>query len=306
MTASSTYADADAITTQDLATADSSHYPNYRKRQVHADFYHEKGHIHKKQHAICQNVACDTIEFVDSSYPASNAWNASNDATTGGSTGFPEVEMNSAEFELNQLVTESILAATRPVQAAVAEDIWPFVDVPEEHQPPSSVLRDLDTLSNSTSATKFDPSLQFSPPNSNSPVPADSFDCGNEAGDEISWDHVSSQLHHPYIEQAMDNVRNTQVLAHDTQPLSMPQMKAPSSALSPPAGLLLRPYKTWFHIREMLEAKQSMYKNQPTVIFELFARVVRTQRQNFEKRQIFQLRDLFKINPPYMPGVLVN
>lgn len=56
----------------------------------------------------------------------------------------------------------------------------------------------------------------------------------------------------------------------------------------------------------MLEAKEIMYKNQHNAIFELFARVVYTRRDNFERKQLFRLRDLFKISPPYLPGVLLG
>lgn len=49
-----------------------------------------------------------------------------------------------------------------------------------------------------------------------------------------------------------------------------------------------------------------MYKTQPEVVFEFFARVVYTRRENFAKKQLFQLRDLFKVPPPYIFGVLLN
>lgn len=66
----------------------------------------------------------------------------------------------------------------------------------------------------------------------------------------------------------------------------------------------LKPHKTFFHVKEMLEAKQQMFRNQPDAVFELFARVVYSSRVNFYRKQYFQFRDLFKEPPPYLSGAL--
>ncbi|KAJ6790298.1 hypothetical protein PWT90_08949 [Aphanocladium album] len=293
---------------QDLLARGSSHRPPIRKRQFSTNTYHEQSHPLKKQVVLRDNVSSTATELADFSYPAPNAANAANGATAGDLTDshtLTDAEFDSAGLELDLLTNNNVAAATNPVETPAADDIWRFVDIPDDKQPPPSVLRDLDSLSNSTNMTTFDPNLQFSPPNSDSPGVEENFD-DKGMGPEISWDHINYQLQHSHIEYTLGNAQSVAVLGNDNQSRGNLQMTPPSSALSPPAGLLLRPYKAWFNLREMLEAKESMYKNQPEVTFELFARVMRTQRQNFEKRQLFQLRDLFKINLPYISGVLVN
>lgn len=184
---------------------------------------------------------------------------------------------------------------------------------PEPKQPPSSVLREyrdvFNTVSSSTTSSRFDPTLQYSPPLPHpvsSPVEEKPDHEANILND-MSWDNLESQLDEFSPDQTCNSkiedgceseIMNTRMLTQQTTP--------PSTASSVPPGLVLRPYKTWFHIREMLEAKKTMYRNQHNAIFELFARVVYTCRENFERKQLFQLRDLFKISPPYLPGVLLN
>lgn len=223
---------------------------------------------------------------------------------------FPEDEFGNVDFELSLLSTDESMQATEPPELPVpSEEIWQFFSVtppcPDTKEPPSSVLRDFDNVSISTTIpTTFDPTLQFSPPSSVSPTADDVIGCGKV--EQVSWEFVNSPLHHTYAEDAKHYDKNqieSNVTSHSYR---VPPATPPSTAIGPPAGLLLRPYKAWFHLREMLQAKQSMYKNQPEVVFEFFARVVYTQRENFAKKQLFQLRDLFKVSPPYISGVLLN
>ncbi|KAK0385325.1 hypothetical protein NLU13_7801 [Sarocladium strictum] len=73
-----------------------------------------------------------------------------------------------------------------------------------------------------------------------------------------------------------------------------------------PTLTLLRPFKTFFRISDMLKTKSEMFKNQPKAIFELFARLVFTSRDRDHTQQYFQLRDLFANNPPYLSGTLAT
>ncbi|KAL2203162.1 hypothetical protein CC79DRAFT_1325924 [Sarocladium strictum] len=70
--------------------------------------------------------------------------------------------------------------------------------------------------------------------------------------------------------------------------------------------LLLRPYKTFFNISDMLSHKTELYKNQPGAVFELFARVIYTNRDRGARRQFFQLRDIIAQTPPYLSGSLLK
>lgn len=67
-----------------------------------------------------------------------------------------------------------------------------------------------------------------------------------------------------------------------------------------------KPYRTFFHLDEMMQGKLKMYKNQPSVIFEWYARVLYSSRENFYQKQYFQFRDLFKETPPYLSGALLG
>ncbi|KAM6523826.1 hypothetical protein FSOLCH5_004439 [Fusarium solani] len=68
----------------------------------------------------------------------------------------------------------------------------------------------------------------------------------------------------------------------------------------------MRPYRTFVDVQEMLDAKEQMFKNQDQAVFELFGRVVYSSRENFQKKQYFQLRSLLKEQPPYINGTLIH
>ncbi|UZP37458.1 hypothetical protein NXS19_005274 [Fusarium pseudograminearum] len=53
-------------------------------------------------------------------------------------------------------------------------------------------------------------------------------------------------------------------------------------------------------------AKTQIFRNQPEIIFELFARVVYSSRENFHKKQYFRFRSLLKECPPYLNGALLG
>lgn len=70
--------------------------------------------------------------------------------------------------------------------------------------------------------------------------------------------------------------------------------------------MTFKAFKTFFHLNEMLDAKVQMFKHQPEMVFDLFARVLYSSRENFVKKQYFQFRDLFKETPPYLSGALLG
>lgn len=80
----------------------------------------------------------------------------------------------------------------------------------------------------------------------------------------------------------------------------------PTPSVQQTQPLLLRPYKTFFHISDMLFHKAELYKNQPAAIFELFARVIYTNRDRGVRGQFFQLCDIMAQNPPYLSGSLLS
>ncbi|KAJ4310868.1 hypothetical protein N0V84_010741 [Fusarium piperis] len=70
--------------------------------------------------------------------------------------------------------------------------------------------------------------------------------------------------------------------------------------------LLMRPYRTFVNVQEMVDAKDQMFKNQDNTVFELFARVVISSRGNFQKKQYFQFRSLLNEQLPYVNGTLIH
>lgn len=185
---------------------------------------------------------------------------------------------------------------------------------PEPLDPPSSIVRAHDR--DSRSADEFDCKLQYSPPNSGSPFKASQDEQTPE--EEVDWEHI--------LRQAVDDAeKDFEKLPHTASPRSTKvreerQKNGPlgrtvqtatpltqfATSTSVGGDMLLRPYKTFFHLEELLNAKEQMFKNQPDAIFELFARVVYSSRENFYQKQYFQMGDLFKETPPYLPGVLLG
>lgn len=87
-------------------------------------------------------------------------------------------------------------------------------------------------------------------------------------------------------------------VAESTQP-SPSQTKVPSA-------LLLRPYKTFFGLKELLLAKEALYKNQSKAVFEVFARVSHSYRATAGRTQLFALKDLLDNTEQELLGSLVG
>lgn len=176
---------------------------------------------------------------------------------------------------------------------------------PTENRPPSSVLRELDNESASNSTVDFDSALQHSPFPSKSLITAPYDELPSTNQTDVIWDQVRQH------NASNRTVTTSPLTAEVKQPPSKKRGHIATQNHAPTNGnfvdgMMLKPGKFWFHFHEMLEAMESTYHNQPNVSFELFARVVYSTRENFEKKQYFWIRDLFKVQPPYISGVLAN
>lgn len=187
------------------------------------------------------------------------------------------------------------------------------IAVQEPHHPPSSVVRAHDH--DSRSADEFDTDLQYSPPRPSSTLSATSRD-DQSLQQEVDWEPVlrhASKYHADWSQRPSSQSRMVQ--PPDKQGTrgtagSNPQASTLWTQIQTPASIgvamLLKPHKTFFHVKEMLDAKQQMFMAQPDATFEMFARVVYSSRENFHHKQYFQFRDLFKEAPPYLTGALLG
>ncbi|KAH8677135.1 hypothetical protein BGZ61DRAFT_591132 [Ilyonectria robusta] len=182
----------------------------------------------------------------------------------------------------------------------------------ETQRPPSSVVRAYDC--DSRSADEFDSNLQHSSPSSSVGLGILVKD-DSPLEQDVDWGqvHERAQLPKANSTPSSQGTRTLQSIGcESTQLTSLSPMRRSSAAIKPSSPvpfateMLLKPHKTFFHIHEMLSAKAEMFKNQPDAIFELFARVVYSSRENFYRKQHFQFRSLFKESPPYLNGILVG
>ncbi|KAJ4264061.1 hypothetical protein NW762_006100 [Fusarium torreyae] len=182
-------------------------------------------------------------------------------------------------------------------------------------QPPSSVLRSWNR--ESRSAEDYDPQLQHSSPQSDTDVTE-----SNEHApmiEDIDWSNVQEHIRHaPKRGSAADFSAANRSKVPETEPRSVTQetwvysrsrSSAPTKSQRPAmfiGQVLLKPFKTFFDLQELLDAKAQMFRNQPDISFELFARVVYSSRENFYKKQYFRFRSLLKDCPPYINGALLG
>lgn len=192
--------------------------------------------------------------------------------------------------------------------------------------PPSSVIRNLDRTSRS--CEDFDPNLQHSSPDSSELASTQPFhDEGDQLGEDVDWDQVMQDVKplgqniasfatgssQTLLESAPGKISHSSnpnmpwLATRNFMPISTPNSSHNASSTgSPTSGLLLRLFKTFFKVKDLLSHKAELFKNQPRAVFELFARIVYTSRDRSGRKQYFQLRDLFAQSPPYLSGTLVN
>jgi hypothetical protein len=160
------------------------------------------------------------------------------------------------------------------------------------------------------------PSLQYSSPDEQKAKTTTGIRDGSKALEEdIDWDLVMNGVepfaHRTSVISAPSSQTIDASLASNTVHSigcgKRPQPLRISTPLHEPStSLLLRPFKTFFRISDMLSTKAELYKNQPRAVFELFARVIYTSRDRNGRKQYFQLRDLIAQTPPFLSGTLVN
>ncbi|KFG85088.1 hypothetical protein MANI_115126 [Metarhizium anisopliae] len=152
--------------------------------------------------------------------------------------------------------------------------------------PPSSVVRAFDI--ESRSAEDYDPDLQFSSP---------------QASDSSGT--IASSSRASYFEQTPDpraTPKPSKGLSSQSSGL-MPQATWTAVAVN---MRMFNPSRTCFRLTEITESKAAMMQRQPHAVYNVFARVLYSSRENFFRRQYFQLRDLLSESPPYLTGALLG
>ncbi|PHH65993.1 hypothetical protein CDD81_941 [Ophiocordyceps australis] len=165
-------------------------------------------------------------------------------------------------------------------------------------RPPSSVLGQFehDLFSDDE---KFDPNLNYTPPRS-SPASLQNGDEPPPLAQEADWSPVS---------QHVEMMRRKSV--PQGQGAGQTQLAADESNFLTIQGdfwarIKPKQYKTFLRLDELIEAKCNIYKNQPHVVLQLFARVLYSSRENFFRKQYFQFRDLFGETARYIGGCLAG
>ncbi|RCI15821.1 hypothetical protein L249_2777 [Ophiocordyceps polyrhachis-furcata BCC 54312] len=178
--------------------------------------------------------------------------------------------------------------------------------------PPSSLVRALDRASRS--ADEFDPDLLYSTPSSSTGaratqpqhvIPPLTQDSTNWEDVRLSLDDDDDDDDDACKIQPTHRPTNESVALPTPTASALPSPSS-SSATWEATAQRANPSTFFFHVQDMLSAKAAMYKNQPHVALDWYARVLYSSRENFFRKQYFQFRDLFKETPPYLTGALVD
>ncbi|EFY91221.1 hypothetical protein MAC_02648 [Metarhizium acridum CQMa 102] len=182
-----------------------------------------------------------------------------------------------------------------------------------EH-PPSSVVRAFDV--ESRFAEDYDPNLQFSSPQTNESNETIGSCTSIQSTETVDWEDIRQQA--SSSQQAVSDVSGCEQTPGHRAPLKLrnghsllsPQPSAPTPQASwtaaPVNMRLFNPSRTCFRLREITESKAAMMQRQPHAVYNVFARVLYSSRENFFRRQHFQLRDLLSESPPYLTGSLLG
>lgn len=189
------------------------------------------------------------------------------------------------------------------------------IDTPptnEAEEPPSSILRLFED--DSMCAELFDANLQYSSPCTSGTAVECNENFDVLSVDSINWDEVfkceNGRLECSEHKKTTQPSEPCDPGVEKCLPTSVDSI---SSSYVPPSSwtaapllqcMMLKPFRTCFHVDEIVKAKSSMFRNQDNAVFELFARVVYSSRDNFFRKQYFQFSDLFIETPPYLTGVL--
>ncbi|TRX94326.1 hypothetical protein FHL15_004793 [Xylaria flabelliformis] len=206
--------------------------------------------------------------------------------------------------------------------------------VEEKHIPPSSIQG---WDHESRSAAEYDPSLKYSPPDSEeaemniAKTERIHSDWQNEASEDlldedVDWDAVMVNVDAiqrdisitPYPESSTPKHRNACAgKARDLGPYSN-GVRPLTAFVRPPfpnkvrdrpsvpgmsSNTLLR---TCFRIDMMTKQTTHCYNHKQDVVFELYARVTYSSRETLARRQHFQFVDLYEDREPYPAAILSN
>ncbi|KAI1816530.1 hypothetical protein GGS20DRAFT_213622 [Poronia punctata] len=205
--------------------------------------------------------------------------------------------------------------------------------VQEYHIPPSSVQK---WHCGSRSPVEYDPTLQYTPPNQRQPdssitergtvSPANQIVGPDDLLDEeVDWSavllEVSAMQHNPLVDSRDTDAsrpKGTGVVRH--APKAIHVEPGDSTPLKPyvrppfPEKVRDRPevpglssdtiLRTCFRVGMMVEQTARCFCHRQDVIFQLYARVTYSHRENQIRKQHFQFVDLFKDQNPYPSATL--
>ncbi|KAK4160042.1 hypothetical protein QBC43DRAFT_304108 [Cladorrhinum sp. PSN259] len=223
---------------------------------------------------------------------------------------------------LNLPSDKAIKEETYSVGSSDEEDMVHLADAVAstiKHTPPTSVLKEMDA---SSSIEIFDPKLQHSPPipssdlGSTKPKQVDTEEVLLDS--DVDWDSIMLQL--PVIPQ--NPSLSPQLPIHSLpikakpkdeppRPLSLPKPFArppfptPLRDKSPITGISrAMVFRTCFRAGHFIAEGNRCDRQKQDAIFELFARVTFSSRENGQRVQHFQFADMFKDQQPYPSGIL--
>ncbi|KAI3536507.1 hypothetical protein CSPX01_10768 [Colletotrichum filicis] len=176
--------------------------------------------------------------------------------------------------------------------------------------PPPSVIRKMDC--DSRSASSFDSKLQFSEPDMNT---SEALKTGlsepDLIDDDVDWELVTkcaataagASLDHE-TEMSIRGTKESLKEHSSPAPLVRPpfpdKMRDRSVVVGLSSTIMMR---TCFRVGELLNTQAKCSREKQDVFFELFARVVYSNRENVARVQHVQLRDLFTDRQPFLSGV---
>ncbi|KAK1728461.1 uncharacterized protein BDZ83DRAFT_570492 [Colletotrichum acutatum] len=177
--------------------------------------------------------------------------------------------------------------------------------------PLSSIIQKIDC--DSRSASSFDSKLQFSESDMNtSEASHTDLTEPDLLDDNIDWDLVSrcaataagaspdSEARMSIRENTKESLKEHSSPAPLVRPPFPDKMRDRSVVVGLSSTIMMR---TCFRIGELLNTQAQCSREKQDVFFELFARVVYSNRENVARVQHVQLRDLFTDRQPFLSGV---
>ncbi|KAJ3939114.1 uncharacterized protein N0V96_010551 [Colletotrichum fioriniae] len=177
--------------------------------------------------------------------------------------------------------------------------------------PPSSIIQKMDC--DSRSASSFDFKLQFSEPDLNtSEASKTDLTEPDLLDDDVDWDLVTKCLataagaspDHEARSNIGSNNKEAPKEHLNPTPLVRPpfpdKMRDRSVVVGLSSAIVMR---TCFRIGELLNTQARCSREKQDVFYELFARVVYSNRENIARVQHIQLRDLFTDRQPFLSGI---